>query len=57
MFLGKPSASRRKILPQVSHHQVDGADGVSHAGIASAALLGLAEREAGVVVVMEGGAP
>ena len=54
MFLGEPSASRRKILPQVSHRQVDGADGVSHAYIASAAVLGLVEREAGVVVVMEG---
>ena len=54
MFLGEPSASRRKILPQVSHHQVDGADGVPHADITSAAVLGLVEREAGVVIVMEG---
>lgn len=54
MFFCEPSASRRKILPQVSHHQVDGADGTPHAYIASAAVFGLAEREAGVVVVMEG---
>ena len=54
MFFCEPSASRREILPQVSHRQVDGADGVSHAYIASAAILGLVERKAGVVVVMEG---
>ena len=54
MFLGEPSASRREILTQVSHRQVDGADGTPHADIASTAVLGLVERKAGVVVVMEG---
>ena len=54
MFLGEPSASRREILPQVSHRQVDGADGVSHADIASTAVLGLVERKDGVLVGMEG---
>lgn len=54
MFLGEPSASRWEILPQVSHRQVDGADRTPHAYIASAAVLGLAEHKAGVVVVMEG---
>ena len=54
MFLGEPSASRREILPQVSHRQVDGADRTPHADIASTAILGLVERKAGVVVVMEG---
>ena len=54
MFLGEPSASRWEILPQVSHRQVDGADRTPHADIASAAILGLVERKAGVVVVMEG---
>ena len=53
MFFCEPSASRREILTQVSHRQVDGADGVSHAYIASTAILGLVERKAGVVVVME----
>ena len=52
--LGEPSASRWEILPQVSHRQVDGADRTPHAYIASAAVLGLAEHKAGVVVVMEG---
>ena len=54
MFPCEPSASRRKILTQVSHRQVDGADGTPHADITSAAVLGLVEREAGVVIVMEG---
>lgn len=54
IYLGKPSASRDEILPQEFHHQVDGAYGIPHANIAAAAVLGLVEREAGVVVVMEG---
>ena len=54
MLLGEPSASRQEILPQISHHQVDGAYRFTHADIASAAVLGLAERETGVMVIMKG---
>ena len=50
----QPSAGREEILPQVFHHQVDGAYGIPHANIAAAAVLPRVEREAGVVVVMKG---
>ena len=50
----QPSAGREEILPQVFHHQVDGAHGIPHAHIASAAVPPRIEREAGVVVVMKG---
>ncbi len=54
IHLREPSASREEILPQVFHHQVDGAHGIPHADIAAAAVLPRVEREAGVVVVMKG---
>ena len=54
MLLGEPSASRQEILPQISHHQVDGAHGITHADIAAAAVPLRVEREAGMVVVMKG---
>lgn len=54
MLLGEPSASREEILPQVFHHKVDGAHGITHADIAAAAVLPRVEREAGMVVVMKG---
>ena len=54
IHLGEPSAGREEILPQISHHQVDGAHGITHADIAAAAVLPRVEREAGVVVVMKG---
>ena len=54
IHLRQPSASREEILPQVFHHQVDGAHGIPHAHIASAAVPPRIEREAGVVVVVKG---
>ena len=54
IYLGEPSASRQEILPQVFHHKVDGAHGITHADIAAAAVPLRVEREAGVVVVMKG---
>ena len=54
IYLGEPSASRQEILPQVFHHQVDGAHGITHADIAAAAVPPRIEREAGMVVVMKG---
>ena len=54
MLLGEPSASRQEILPQVFHHKVDGAHGITHADIAAAAVLPRVEREAGMVVGVKG---
>ena len=54
IHLRQPSAGRDEILPQVFHHQVDGAHGIPHANIAAAIVLSRVEREAGVVVVMKG---
>ena len=54
IHLRQPSAGREEILPQVFHHQVDGAYGIPHAHIAAAAVPPRVEREAGVVVVMKG---
>ena len=54
IHLRQPSADREEILPQVFHHQVDGAHGIPHAHIATAAVPPRVEREAGMVVVVKG---
>ena len=54
IHLRQPSAGREEILPQVFHHQVDGAHGIPHANIATAAVPPRIEREAGMVVVVKG---
>ena len=54
IHLRQPSAGREEILPQVFHHQVDGAHGIPHANIAAAAVPPRVEREAGVMVIMKG---